>query len=312
MAENRYYWLKLHEDFFNSKRIKKLRKIAGGDTYTIIYLKMQLMAMKRDGILEYTGLEPTFAEELALDLDEEADNVAVTIQYLLGCGLLEPASDASYFLPFAVINTGSEGSSAKRVRDYRERQREQKALHSNEGVTQVLQERYGEIEREKEIEIELEREDTPTATRPGSGPTPYEKVKQLYNDLCVSFPKCKVLSEARKKAIKARFTSGYTLEDFEALFRKAEASAFLKGKNNRSWSADFDWLIKDANIAKVLDGNYDDNKGTGQKPSGRAQLERETSNRFDEMKKYRDRLKTAGNSPEVKAGAEALRVQLTK
>ena len=56
MAENRYYWLKLQEDFFDSKRIKKLRRIAGGDTYTIIYLKMQLMAMKRDGILEYTGL----------------------------------------------------------------------------------------------------------------------------------------------------------------------------------------------------------------------------------------------------------------
>ena len=56
MAENRYYWLKLQEDFFDSKRIKKLRRIAGGDTYTIIYLKMQLKALKTNGVLEYTGI----------------------------------------------------------------------------------------------------------------------------------------------------------------------------------------------------------------------------------------------------------------
>ena len=45
MAEaKRYYWLKFRDDFFDSKRIKKLRKMAGGDTYVIIYLKMQLKA----------------------------------------------------------------------------------------------------------------------------------------------------------------------------------------------------------------------------------------------------------------------------
>ena len=62
MAEGkRYYWLRLHHDFFDSKRIKKLRRMAGGDTYTIIYLKMQLLAMKTDGTLTWTGLEDDFA-----------------------------------------------------------------------------------------------------------------------------------------------------------------------------------------------------------------------------------------------------------
>jgi len=64
----------------------------------------------------------------------------------------------------------------------------------------------------------------------------------------------------RKKTIKARLNT-YSLDDFKNLFEKAEASDFLKGKNDRSWIATFDWLIKDANIAKVLDGNYD-NKQT--------------------------------------------------
>lgn len=47
MAEKKYYWLKMTDQFFEDKAIKKLRKIAGGDTYTIIYLKMLLTAIKQ-------------------------------------------------------------------------------------------------------------------------------------------------------------------------------------------------------------------------------------------------------------------------
>lgn len=75
----RYYWLKLPDGFFRQKAIKKLRKIAGGDTYTIIYLKMLLVAMKQDGRLYFEGVEATFYDELALDLDEEVENVRVVL-----------------------------------------------------------------------------------------------------------------------------------------------------------------------------------------------------------------------------------------
>lgn len=89
----------------------------------------------------------------------------------------------------------------------------------------------------------------------------YQLVADMYNDTCVSFPHLTKLSESRKKAIKARLHS-YSIEDFKTLFAKAETSSFLKGANNRNWTASFDWLIKDSNMAKVLDGNYDDNKRT--------------------------------------------------
>ena len=45
----RYYWLKLKADWFSDKRIKKLRSIAGGDTHTIIYLKMMVLSLKDGG-----------------------------------------------------------------------------------------------------------------------------------------------------------------------------------------------------------------------------------------------------------------------
>lgn len=122
----RFYWLKLHDDFFDSKRIKKLRRMAGGDTYTIIYLKMQLLAMKTEGILKWTGLESDAAEELALDLDEDADNVKMTLTYLLHCGLAETSDNVSFFFPYAVSNTGSEGEDALRKRVQRARQKIEK------------------------------------------------------------------------------------------------------------------------------------------------------------------------------------------
>lgn len=109
----------------------------------------------------------------------------------------------------------------------------------------------------------------------------YGEIQAMYNELCPSLPRCQVLSEARKKAIKARLSSGYTPEDFRRLFERAEASGFLKGRNDRDWSATFDWLIADSHMAKVLDGNYDDHGGAygrkgnavQAKPSGQRELD---------------------------------------
>lgn len=156
MAEpKRYFWLKLHKDFFQRKEIKRLRKIAGGDTYTIIYLKMLLRSIMSDGKLYFDGLEDDFASELALDLDEKEENVQITIQYLLKSGLLEMCSDEEYYLPDTKDSTGSETAVASRVRKHREKQ---KALQCNTDVTQVKHLCNGEIEIELEKDIEIEKE----------------------------------------------------------------------------------------------------------------------------------------------------------
>lgn len=85
----------------------------------------------------------------------------------------------------------------------------------------------------------------------------YQQIADMYNDTCVSYPRLTKLSDSRKKAIRARLKQ-YSIDDFKRLFQMAEDSSFLKGHNSRNWSATFDWLIKDANMAKVLDGNYAD------------------------------------------------------
>lgn len=129
----RYYWLKLKEDFFSSPKIKKLRRIAGGDTYTIIYLKMQLLSVKNSGVIEFSGVENTFEEELSLVLDEDVDNISVTLRFLESQNLIESDGENSFLLKEAAECIGSEGESAERMRAFRERKKELSS-HSDSNV----------------------------------------------------------------------------------------------------------------------------------------------------------------------------------
>ena len=165
----RYYWLKLKADWFSDKRIKKLRSIAGGDTHTIIYLKMMLLSLKDEGKLYFEGVEDNFASEIALALDEDAENVKLTLAFLQRHGLIEIGDDDEYQLTEVPEIIGSETASTIRSRECRERKRqlalEQKVLQCNTSETggNVLQqndsvERDKEIERDKESEKEGEKE----------------------------------------------------------------------------------------------------------------------------------------------------------
>ena len=161
MAENRrYYWLKLKEDFFTDKRIKRLRRISGGDTYTIIYLKLLLLSLKNSGKIYYDGVETDFIKELALTIDETEDDVMVTVNYLVAQNLMETiVENDEYFLTEIPNLIGSETASTRRSRKSRAYRENQKVLQCNTNATlgNLLQQNCN-TEIEKEIDIELEKE----------------------------------------------------------------------------------------------------------------------------------------------------------
>jgi predicted phage replisome organizer len=165
VAERKYYWLKLKNDFFNQPRIKKLRRLAGGDTYTIIYLKMQLLSLENEGVLFFEGIEDDFIEELALTIDEDTENVRFTVMYLVNQGLLEEVRKDEYLLPETVKAIGSEAASTRRSRECRKRQQALQsngiALQGNTDATEMQREATicnTEIELEKEIDIDKDIE----------------------------------------------------------------------------------------------------------------------------------------------------------
>ena len=82
------------------------------------------------------------------------------------------------------------------------------------------------------------------------------QIKNLFNEICRSYPQIVVLTEEDTAAINITLER-YSIEHFKTVFEKAEASSYLKGDNQRKWRASFDWLIKITNFEKTLNGKYD-------------------------------------------------------
>lgn len=148
----KYFWLKLKEDFFRQKEIKKLRKIAGGDTYVLILLKIQLLSIKNEGKIFYEGIEDTIEQELALELDEDVENVRMTLFYCFKHFLIEKTTEDELILTSVLSNIGSESSVAERVRKHRQNK---EALQCNTNVTEC---NAIETKCNTEIEIEIEKD----------------------------------------------------------------------------------------------------------------------------------------------------------
>jgi hypothetical protein len=210
-----------------------------------------------------------------------------------------------------------------------------KEYEETNGVLRYCNEKQNDNENENDNEVSYH--DSPNESLNDSFNAPQEKqpkincqqIVDMFNSICVSFSKVRSLSEARKKAIKARLNT-YTIDDFKQCFENAEASSFLKGSNNRNWTATFDWLIKDTNMAKVLDGNYADKTQTSNssfdadeffnaalertygkqnKPvSPRSAMERVAANRMEEN--AQNGAKTINDDPDLRKRAEALKNDL--
>lgn len=149
-TNRRYYWIQLAQDFFKSKEMKLLRKMPGGDTYTIIYLKLMLISLEDSGKIYFEELAQDLAEEMALLIDEDTEAVRMTLMFLSKKGLLTRHSDYEFFLEQVPEMIGSETASTRRSRKHRE----QKALQCNTNATK----RNGDIDIDKEIELEKEIE----------------------------------------------------------------------------------------------------------------------------------------------------------
>ena len=148
VKNKRYYWIQLTQDFFKSKEMKLLRKIAGGDTHTIIYLKMMLISLEDGGCIYYDGLADNLAEEIALMIDENVEDIKITLLFLESKGLLTRKNDRDYFLEQVPEMVGSETASTRRSRKHRELT----ALHCNTIATTC----NGDIDIEKDIEKDID------------------------------------------------------------------------------------------------------------------------------------------------------------
>lgn len=266
MAERgKYYWIKLKTDFFDLPEIDWLTEQENGYAYVVLYQKLCLLTANSSGVLIRKIGEmiiPYDAKKIAEITKFDIDTVFVAMNLYQKLGLIYEQTDGTLCLSAAETMVGSETKWAEKKRLQRSKKscealpsppEGQKEGQIEDNVPFLSEDIVREEYRDKILDTRYPDTDTTPQTH-----VSYEEIKSLFNDICKSYPKVQKMSEARKKTIKARFNEGYTMEDFKTLFENAEKSSFLKGQANSEWSANFDWLIKGTNIAKVIDGNYGD------------------------------------------------------
>jgi len=138
----KFYWIKLKTDFFTREDIDFLLSQKNGAEYVVIYQILCLNTANTNGELKNTIGEiivPFNAEKVARDckyFDIDTVNVAMSLYKKLG--LIYEQDDGTLRISNYDSLVGSECSSAKRVREYRDRQ---KVLQCNNDVTQENREK---------------------------------------------------------------------------------------------------------------------------------------------------------------------------
>ena len=256
--EKRNYWLKLKEDFFSQPYVKKLRKIAGGDTYTIIYQKILLMSVKTNGYIIFQGIEKNLTEELALILDEDVDNVTVTLEFMKANKLIEQTENKNeneYLLPDMLSLIGSEGESAKWVRAYREKKRQSlilstnfnniqkdennKTLHCKADVRECKEnvsiDIDIDIDKDKDKDKEIKEKEKLHPPFPPRGELPLnEKAVEVLDYLNLKTGKSfSVKNKNNLQNIGARLKEGFTVEQLKTVIDKKSAEWLNDEKMNQ-------------------------------------------------------------------------------
>ena len=306
-------WFKLNMDIFSNRKIKYLRRLPNGDSIALFWVALLSEARRcnSDGKVFLTESIPYTTDMLAEEFHFEEKTVKTALDAFSQLDMI------SIINGFITIDGWEEHQNVEglakireqnRIRKQRQREKQKLLPEPSPNVTgqvtgQVTQCHATDKEEDKEIEedkdIKEERIDC-------------QQIVDLYHSICKSFSAVRSLSEARKKALKARLKK-YTIDDFRTVFEKAEASSFLKGVDG-GWKASFDWLINESNMLKVMEDNYIDKPrryGRKEPVPGWCKQHELGDAEMDAIKQLMgDSPATVGNDPELADRAERLRKQL--
>lgn len=303
-------WFKLDMDIFGNRKIKYLRRLPDGNSIALFWIVLLAEARRcnSDGKIFLTEIIPYTPAMLAEDFKFEESTVLAALDAFNQLGMIYTNNG---FITIAGWEDHQNTEGLAKIREskrlaqarWRAKQKESPTISTVESTVESTRYHVDDAEEEKEEDKELDLDNKKESVT-------CKQVVALYHEICTSFPQIRSISAARQKAIKARLNT-YTLDDFRTLFENAEASAFLKGRNDRNWTATFDWMIKDSNMAKVLEGNYADKGRKEMVPKwigangGLGEAELESIKRL-----LADDKPTVGSDPELADRAEQLRQRL--
>lgn len=269
----RYYWMKLKDSFMTSDEIDYIMSQKDGANYVVLYQMLCLKTINTDGrLLRQIGeiTIPYDIPKIQKDLKWfSTRTIRAALELFKTVGLLYEDRDGTLVLVNHAEMVGSET-------DWADKKRRQTLQAANslpatgESTGDTTGENFPTEIRDKRIEIrDIENRDKSTDKEDREDNSekreasqeesfcPYSQIRDLYHQICISYPAIRAIDGNRRKAVAARWRTYRSLDTFENLFRLAEASPFLKGENERNWFADFDWMMKPTNFTKILERKYE-------------------------------------------------------
>lgn len=138
-----------------------------------------------------------------------------------------------------------------------------------EAINRVSPPRPDQDQDQTEMETKTETDAPQASLAPSVIPTCVDAWNRLAEEC--NLPKAQSISHERVKALQARLAECGGVEGFTVALEKVRGSPFLRGDNERGWTADFDFLLKKSSFTKVMEGKYDARKPispTRHDPSG--------------------------------------------
>ena len=145
--KERYYWLKLHKDFFKRHDITVIEDMPNGKDYVLFYLKLMLESVDHEGALRFSDTIPYSETMLASVTHTNIDVVRSALKILRELGMVEVFDDKTLFMTEVAKLLDSETFAARR-------KREQRDSVPGDNVPLLSP----DCPQEKEIEKDLEKE----------------------------------------------------------------------------------------------------------------------------------------------------------
>lgn len=207
MSDNKkYYYLKLKDNFYESEEMVILQSMADGYIYSDILMKLYLKSLKSEGRLMFKDHIPYNPDMLATVVRHPVALVKEALKIFRELGLVDVLDNGAIFMLDIQNFIGKSSTEGDRKREYRKKiDLEKQNLLP---VGQMSDNRPPEIE--KELELESKRN---IVEQSSTSPIPYTEIIDYLNQK--TGKNFKSTSKATQKHIKARFSDGFTLEDFK-------------------------------------------------------------------------------------------------
>ncbi len=263
-------WIKITTDIFDDEKILLIDSMLEADKIIIIWFKLLCLAGKQNnkGVFMFKDV-PYTTQMLSTILHRDEDTIKRALTIFEDYGMIHYENSA-----IVITNWGKHQSldkieaNAAYMREYmREYRKKQRDVANGKDEHKVNDKVNGKVninspdidiekDKDKDIDKENNKEDnSKQSSGEGDSKINYNQIIAVFNEICKSLPKVLKLNDSRKKALKdaQRHLGNTTFEDF---FKRVEASDFLTGRKT-DWRANFDWIIAQYNMLKILEGNFD-------------------------------------------------------